>query len=87
MGSNAATKAARVADNVERVLAIELFNSAQAFEFRHQIAAEASGRPVRSSQVIEALYDNFRKEVPFVDDDRLMYPLIAKAVKFLQENS
>ncbi|MBQ8335436.1 MAG: histidine ammonia-lyase [Tidjanibacter sp.] len=86
MGSNAATKAARVADNVERVLAIELFNSAQAFEFRHQIAAEASGRPVRSSQVIEALYDNFRKVVPFVDDDRLMYPLIAKAVKFLQEN-
>ena len=86
MGSNAATKSARVADNVERVLAIELFNSAQAFEFRTKMAAESLGRAVRSSQVIEKLFADFRKEVPFVDDDRLMYPLIAKAVKFLQEN-
>jgi histidine ammonia-lyase len=75
MGSNAATKSARVADNVERVLAIELLNSAQALEFR---------RPLRSSEPIEKLFADFRAVVPFVDTDMVMYPLIAKAVEFLQ---
>lgn len=75
MGSNAATKSARVADNVERVLAIELLNAAQALEFR---------RPLRSSEPIEKLFADFRAEVPFVDTDVVMYPLIAKAVEFLQ---
>lgn len=75
MGSNAATKSARVADNVERVLAIELLNAAQALEFR---------RPLRSSEPIEKLFADFRAEVPFVDTDMVMYPLIAKAVEFLQ---
>ena len=75
MGSNAATKSARVADNVERVLAIELLNAAQALEFR---------RPLRSSEPIEKLFADFRAVVPFVDTDMVMYPLIAKAVEFLQ---
>ena len=75
MGSNAATKSARVADNVERVIAIELFNAAQALEFR---------RPLRSSAVIEKLHADFRSVVPFVEDDVIMYPLIAKSVEFLQ---
>lgn len=75
MGSNAATKSARVADNTERVLAIELLNAAQALEFR---------RPLRSSEPIEKLFADFREVVPFVDNDMIMYPLIAKAVEFLQ---
>lgn len=78
MGSNAATKSARVVDNVERVLAIELLNAAQALEFR---------RPLRSSEPIERLFADFRKVVPFVDTDRVIYPLIAKAVKFLQAST
>jgi len=40
MGANAATKALRVVYNLERILAIELFNAAQALEFR---------RPAKSS--------------------------------------
>ena len=75
MGSNAATKSARVADNVERVLAIELLNAAQALEFR---------RPLKSSAVIEKLHADFRAVVPFVEDDVIMYPLITKSVEFLQ---
>jgi histidine ammonia-lyase len=74
MGSNAATKSARVVDNVERVLAIELLNAAQALEFR---------RPLRSSEPIERLFADFRKVVPFVDTDEVMYTLIAKAVEFI----
>ena len=75
MGANAATKAYRVMDNTERVLAIELFNAAQAGEFR---------RPIKTSPVLEAFLAAYRKEVPFVEDDCVMYPLIQKSVDFLR---
>ncbi len=77
MGANAATKLVRIVENTERILAIELFNAAQALEFR---------RPLKSSPIIEKLHADFRKVVPFIDDDEVMYPHIAAAVKFLQEN-
>ena len=77
MGSNAATKLIRVVDNAETVLAIELFNAAQALEFR---------RPAKSSPAIEAIYSDFRKYVPFIENDTYMSPLIARSVKFLREN-
>jgi histidine ammonia-lyase len=75
MGSNAATKLFRVVNNTERVLAIELFNSAQALEFR---------RPLRSSSAIEKLLEAYRREVPFISDDVIMYPLIEKSVGFVK---
>lgn len=76
MGSNAATKLWKVVQNTERVLAIELMNAAQALEFR---------RPMKSSETIEKLFEAYRKVVPFVDNDMIMYPHIASSVKFLNE--
>ena len=76
MGSNAATKLWKVVQNTERVLAIELMNAAQALEFR---------RPLRSSETIEAMHAAYRKCVPFVDNDIVMFPHIASSVKFLNE--
>ena len=76
MGSNAATKLLKVVLNTERILAIELMNAAQALEFR---------RPLKSSQSIEALHSAYRKVVPFVENDTVMYPHIASSVKFLNE--
>ena len=75
MGSNAATKLVRVVDNVERVLAIELFNAAQALEFR---------RPAKSSPVLERIFADYRKEVPFVEKDMYMHPLIEKSIEFIR---
>ena len=77
MGSNAATKLARVVNNTERVLAIELFNAAQALEFR---------RPLRSSDAVENMVAKYRKVVPYIDNDRVMYPLIDASITFLQNN-
>ena len=74
MGSNAATKLVRVVDNTETVLAIELFNAAQALEFR---------RPLKSSPALERIFADYRKEVPFVERDMYMHPLIEKSVQFL----
>ena len=76
MGAHAATKALRVADNLERVLAIELFNAAQALDFR---------RPLKSSEAIEAFVAEYRKHVEFVKTDKVMYTEIAKSVNFLQQ--
>lgn len=76
MGSNAATKLWKVVQNTERILAIELMNAAQALEFR---------RPLKSSKKIEDIFDAYRKVVPFVDNDMVMFPHIASSVKFLNE--
>ena len=75
MGANAAIKLYKVVFNTERVLAIELFNAAQALDFR---------RPLKSSPAVEALHDSYRKVVPFIVDDEVMYPHIAKSVEFLR---
>lgn len=78
MGGNAATKTYRVMENVERVLAIEIFNAAQALEFR---------RPLKSSPFIEKMVADYRKVVNFVDIDQIMYKHIHASVKFLQEQA
>lgn len=76
MGANAAIKLYKIVLNVERVLAIELFNAAQALEFR---------RPQKSSSVIEKLFDEYRKVVPFIVNDEVMYPHIQHSIEFLRK--
>ena len=78
MGSNSATKLVRVVENCERVLAIELFNAAQALEFRHMESGE------KSSPAVEAIFDEYRKVVPFIDNDVYMHPLIQKSIEFIR---
>ena len=74
MGANAATKLYRVVCNTRRVLAIELFNAAQALEFR---------RPLRTSPVLEQMVADFRRVVPFIENDTVMYPNINAAEDFI----
>ena len=77
MGANAATKCYKVMENVERVLAIELFNAAQALDVRHQ-------EGLKSSPFIEKMVEDYRKCVPFVEIDEIMYKHIHSSVRFLQ---
>jgi histidine ammonia-lyase len=74
MGANAATKALRIMDNLERILAIELMNASQAIEFR---------RPLKSSEFIEMFLKSYREEVPLVKEDRILHYDIQKSVAFL----
>ena len=76
MGANAAIKLYKVVLNTERVLAIELFNAAQALEFR---------RPLKSSPAVEAIFESYRKVVPFIVHDEVMYPHIAHSIDFLRK--
>ena len=75
MGANGATRLLRVAENLERILAIELFTAIQALEFR---------RPLRSSDFIEDIVKSYRKTIPFIEDDKVMYSEIVKSIDFVR---
>ncbi|WP_417352621.1 histidine ammonia-lyase [Flavobacterium alkalisoli] len=74
MGANAATKALRIIENLERILAIELMNASQAIEFR---------RPLKSSEFIEMFLKSYREEVPLVENDRILHYDIENTIAFL----
>ena len=76
MGANAATKALKVADNVQRILSIELYNAAQALEFR---------RPMQTSPYLEDFVAQYRTRVEFVKEDTLMYVGINSTIDFLEK--
>jgi histidine ammonia-lyase len=78
MGANAATKAYQVMLNLERILAIELYNAAQAMEFR---------RPSHSSPYMEKFLKAYRERVTFVNDDKVMYRDMESSVQFLRNVS
>ena len=60
---------------MEKILAIELLNAAQALEFR---------RPLKSSEFIEDFIEQYRRFVPFVENDTIMYKLMAASREFIQ---
>jgi histidine ammonia-lyase len=78
MAANAATKALRVVENLERLLAIEFMTAAQALEFR---------RPLLSSPQLEAIVKKYRENVPFLSKDRVLSEDLKKTVSFLKEEN
>ena len=76
MGANAATKVYKVMENIYTIFAIELMTAVQALEFR---------RPLRSSDMIEEFITAYRKEVPFVEKDEVLFSLIRKSEEFLKK--
>ena len=74
MGANAATKAYKVVENTQRILAIELFTAAQALDFK---------RPLKSSSVVEKFINDYRKKNPFIKEDKILHPEIEKTIRFL----
>lgn len=77
MGANAATKLYRIINNVYSILSIELITAAQALHFR---------RPLKTSARLEELVNNFRKQIPFIETDRLLHDDMVKAEHFLKES-
>ena len=78
MGANAATKAWKVAENLETLLSVELFTASQALEFR---------RPARTSSILENLLKAYRLQVPAVDEDRVFHNDLLKGVEFIRTYS
>ncbi len=63
MGSISARKALRIVDNLEKILGIELFCAAQAFDYR---------KPLKSGIIIDRCHDFVRSKITFVDQDRIL---------------
>lgn len=74
MGANAATQTYRILENLERILAIELFNASQALSFRS----------LETSPFLQVMVDQFRQDVPIVTEDRVLAIDIENSIKFLQ---
>jgi histidine ammonia-lyase len=75
MGMGAALKLAAVADNLRRVLAIELVAAAQGIDLL---------RPLTSSLPLENLHAALRAHIAPWDEDREMAPDLARAEQFLR---
>jgi histidine ammonia-lyase len=73
MGANAATKCKKVVDNLQTILAIELFTASQALSF-------ANGK---SSPFLESMVGLFRQEVTIVEEDRVLHYDIVNASNFI----
>ena len=73
MGANAATKCKKVVDNLQTILAIELFTASQALSFGN----------AKSSPFIESMVGLFRKEVSIVQEDRVLQYDIHTASEFI----
>ncbi|MCH2022970.1 MAG: histidine ammonia-lyase [Saprospiraceae bacterium] len=74
MAANAGTKLYKIVENVERLLAIELLAATQALSFRK----------LKSSPIIEEVVSKFRKEIPVIQDDRVLAKDMDKALNFIK---
>jgi histidine ammonia-lyase len=78
MGANAAKKALTIIDNLEKILGIELFCAAQAFEFR---------RPLTSSTLLEACHAAIREKISFATKDRIYAEDIDQAIQLIKNHT
>jgi len=76
MGANSATKLLKVVENLNSVLAIELFNASQAIHFRE---------PAKTSGKLNQVIQRFREFVPVLTEDKTMAPYIKEAKKFVDQ--
>ncbi len=75
MAANAATKAFRVVNNLETILAIEWMTAAQAISFR---------RPLRTAPKLEKMIEKYRGEVSVLEEDRILSEDIHKTIDFIR---
>lgn len=78
MGSISALKLLEVFENVEQVLAIELFTAAQALDFR---------KPLRPGRGVEIAHEFVRDQIPHATTDHYFKDDIDKAVRVVQDRS
>ncbi len=75
MGSIGARKALRIIENLEKILAVELFTAAQGFEFR---------KPLKSGILIDKTHEYIRSKIEFAENDRIFSKDIDIATQIIQ---
>lgn len=80
MGVTSALKLCQVIENLENILALELFCAAQGVDFRRK----ELGQNKKLGKGTQPIYDAIRKEVPFIEEDTMMKPLMEKVLKIVR---
>jgi histidine ammonia-lyase len=75
MGATAVRQVEQILQHVEIIVAIELLAAAQGVDFRRQLM----GSDKKMGLGTAVAYDLIRQQVPFLDDDTTLAPLIEKA--------
>jgi histidine ammonia-lyase len=78
MGSNAGTKLYRVLENCFTIQGIELMNACQAIEFR---------KPMKTSNQLQEIIAEYRKIVPYFEQDCYLHPHISASKSFVKTAS
>ena len=78
MGMYSARKGLEILNNVKKTLAIELLLGAQGLDF---------SKPLKPGRGTLAAYDLFRAEIPFIEEDRFLHPLIDTAIAKVEDGS
>jgi histidine ammonia-lyase len=81
MGATSVLKLRQIAENLEQILALELFAAAQGVDFRRK----AIGREKKLGAGTRTVYEKIRAEVPFIEEDTLMYPHIDAVKRLVRE--
>ena len=84
MGTISARTARDIAENVRRVLAMEILCACQAIDLRSQSDAGKKGALGKGTK---AAYDMVRSRIPFYDKDRELYPEINTCEELLADDS
>lgn len=77
MGAYSARKAAMIKDNAMKTIAIELLTAAQALEF---------SKPLKPGDGTEAVFRKIRENIPFVEQDEYLHPLINTAITLVKNS-
>jgi histidine ammonia-lyase len=77
MGANAALRVNMIAENVFRVLAIELITAFQALDFRDV---------KKSSSYIQNLHGSYREKISFLKEDKVFFPLLKESERFIRSH-
>ncbi|MBU4360513.1 histidine ammonia-lyase [Candidatus Parcubacteria bacterium] len=72
-----ARKCKKIINHVENILAIELMCAVQGIDFR---------RPAKPGFGVQQIYAKIRTQIPFLDNDRILYTDLEKVVKIIRSN-
>jgi histidine ammonia-lyase len=70
MGVTAVLKLRQISENLETILALELFSAAQGIDFRKKVM----GAGTKLGAGTRRVYESIRKDIPFIEKDTVMYP-------------
>jgi histidine ammonia-lyase len=83
MAPIAARKATQILENVKKVVALEFLFAAQALDLRLSMGGKKSPAAIMGKGTREA-YKCIRKSVPFIEEDRTLYPLIDTVLELVK---